>query len=492
MTKVDIAGLKIDALTKGELLEVLRQRIKSGQKTWLTTPYSEFLRTGLLDPEVMRILNSADLAVPDGIGLFWAARYLSIPLTAKSYWGKIIQAAWQIKYSLAAIIFYPRWIKSGLSASAKATADASQNKINKCEAEKISGSDLVWDLAKFAADNNLSIYLLGGFDDTAQLAASRLKEQGIKNCGRSLLYPNFQFDVLYSNKNPNDPTIVNDIKKAAPDILLVAYGPIKQERWINSNLPNLPVHPVKSGEAGSSETKFNGVKLVVGLGGTFDYLAGKRPNPPKFMRAMGLEWLWRLFTQPWRIKRIWNATFGLAISLWRYKVFMSLPMRKNVAIVILNSQNQILVCQRNPKNFHVDIISTKDNLKRINYWQFPQGGIDAGEDVIKAALREAAEEIGVKNLSLIKISEKINTYMWNNAARGFWHNRRHQNPGQNQQVAFFRFTGPESEIKTDDHEFISYKWVSIGELQNTIHPERINLVKIIGQDLKEMQEKAII
>jgi N-acetylglucosaminyldiphosphoundecaprenol N-acetyl-beta-D-mannosaminyltransferase len=438
MLKIDIAGLKVDAITKKLLLDGITSRIKSGQKTFVITPYSEFLYHGFQDPKLLEIFNQADFSVADGIGLFWAKRFLDIPLTAKSFWGKVFQAAWQIKYSLAAIIFYPRWIKSALP-------------------EKIVGADLIWDLAKLAADNNLSVYLLGGFGDTPQLAAEKI--QKTNSNGRQ---------ILFSGKNPGDPTVIDDINRAQPDLLFVAYGPIKQEKWIAENLPKL------------------NVKLAIGLGGSFDYIAGKKSAPPKFIRYCGLEWLWRLFTQPYRAKRIFHATFGLAWGLWHYKVFKSLPLRHNVAIVILNQKNEILVCQRDPKNFYVDIISNEETLKRQNYWQLPQGGIDSEEGLVEAAKREAKEETGIKNLQLVKISDRTNTYIWNNARRKFWHNRRHRNIGQVQNVCYFKFLGPDSEIKIDNDEFIGYQWVKINDLDKIAHPERANLIKIVQEDLKDL------
>ena len=444
MTKVDIAGLKIDAITKAELLKQLDERIKTGQKTWVTSPYSEFFHAGLSDSRILDMLNKSDIAVPDGIGLFWAKRFLDIPLTAKSYWGKILQALWQIKYSLWAIILKPKWINSALP-------------------EKIEGSNLIWDLAKLAEENNFSIYLLGGFGDTPKLVSDKLQVTShrlrIAGC---------------SNKNIDDATVIEDINKAAPDMLFVAYSPIAQEKWIQENLPKLRV------------------KMAIGLGGTFDYIAGVKVPPPKFVRKIGLEWLWRLLTQPKRYKRIFNATYGLSIRLWRYKVFMSYPMRKNAAAVILNQENKILCCQRNPKNFHVDIISTAKNLKRLNYWQFPQGGIDRGEDAKAAATREAFEEIGVKSIKFIWVSPRVNSYMWNNGARSLWYNRKHKNPGQNQHIVYFKFFGTKDEIRPDNHEFISYRWADAQELANVIHPERSGLVKIVLENLKEMREKAII
>src|SRR6266404_3187661 len=155
MNKVYIAGLKIDSITKQQFLNAVLERIKSNQKTFVITPYSEFLYHGFQDPALFEVFNKVDFAVADGICIFWAKKYLDLPLTAKSYWGKVLRGLWQMKYSLAGIIFNPEWIKNALP-------------------EKIVGADLVWDLAKLAADNDLSIYLLGGFGDTPEIAAKAL------------------------------------------------------------------------------------------------------------------------------------------------------------------------------------------------------------------------------------------------------------------------------------------------------------------------------
>src|SRR3989338_5459360 len=69
------------------------------------------------------------------------------------------------------------------------------------------------------------------------------------------------------------------------DILFVAFGHIKQEKWIGKNLKKIPV------------------KVAMGVGGAFDYLSGEVMRAPKFIRVLGLEWLFRLILQPWRIKR---------------------------------------------------------------------------------------------------------------------------------------------------------------------------------------------
>ena len=72
------------------------------------------------------------------------------------------------------------------------------------------------------------------------------------------------------------------------DVLFVALGMVKQERWIYNNREKL---------------KDSGVRLAMGVGGAFDYISGAVPRAPKFMRDAGLEWLFRLLVQPWRLKR---------------------------------------------------------------------------------------------------------------------------------------------------------------------------------------------
>jgi N-acetylglucosaminyldiphosphoundecaprenol N-acetyl-beta-D-mannosaminyltransferase len=75
------------------------------------------------------------------------------------------------------------------------------------------------------------------------------------------------------------------LKDKQVDILFVAFGSPKQEIWISENLEKLPV------------------KVVIGVGGAFDFISGKVRRAPLFMRKIGLEWLFRLIIQPWRIKR---------------------------------------------------------------------------------------------------------------------------------------------------------------------------------------------
>jgi N-acetylglucosaminyldiphosphoundecaprenol N-acetyl-beta-D-mannosaminyltransferase len=435
MAKVDIAGLQVDAITKQEFLAEIEKRLEAAQKTFVVTPYSEFLYAALRDKSMLDLLNKADIAIPDGVGILWAERFLSLPFTLKNYYLKILQALWQVVYSGTSALLYPKSIYRTFPA-------------------KLTGADIVWDLAALAAEKNYSLYLLGGFDDTPQIAAQRLQAKfpGLKIAGAS-------------NKSPSDASVITDIQIVQPDILLVCYGPIRQEQWIVEHYNDLPI------------------KLAIGLGGTFDYIAGKKWQPPRFIRASGLEWLYRLITQPTRVRRIARATVGLITALIRYKVFHSLGYRSNVVCVVFNDKKEILICQRNPEEKDLRSIGERNKLKYKNYWQFPQGGIDKGETVAQAAQRELQEETGIISANLIKISEQINRYEYTHARRPLLFNDAHRK-GQEQQIAYFQFQGLNSEIRPDNEEFIAFRWVPAAELKGAVHPERWSIARIVLDDLQ--------
>jgi len=443
MQKIDIAGLKIDALSKIELISQLEERIRNNQRTLIFTPYSEFLFHALRDRSVLELLNSADFCLPDGIGIFWAKRFVDIPLTQKKYWLKILEALWQAFYTLLAIAFNPGFIRGALP-------------------EKISGSDFVWDLARLAGNKNQSIFLFGGRGDTAKIAAEeiKLKVPSVKVAG-------------WSNKNFKDPSLINDIQNANPDFLFVALDPIKQEKWLKDNFSNLPC------------------KLAIGLGGTFDYIAKKRPNPPKIWRNAGFEWLWRLITQPRRFIRIKNATFGLIWALIKFKVFKSLPFRANAVSVVINNKNEIFVARFNPEKKVVKALGRQTSSFQ-DYWQLPQGGVKEGEEFTIGAKRELREETNIGSINILKISEKKYQYEWETGIRPLFVSKRYLFKGQQQRIVYFKFFGDDSEIKLDNDELLEWKWVPLDKLMETLHTDKQNLAKIVIADLKEMAEKGIL
>ncbi|MDB4940150.1 MAG: WecB/TagA/CpsF family glycosyl transferase, N-acetylglucosaminyldiphosphoundecaprenol [Candidatus Doudnabacteria bacterium] len=424
---IELLGIKVNTEPKKQIIEQLQARIRSGQKSFIVTPYSEFFYRGFFDFDFKKILNKADFSLPDGIAVQWIAYYLSIPLKAKSFYGKVFEAIWQAKYSLAQILFEPAKLRMIIK-------------------EKISGADFFWDLCRIADQDQLSVFLLGGFGDTSNMVAKEIKKA----------YPNIKIAGI-SNSDPNDKSLVEKINNADADILMVAFGPQKQERWIIENLERL------------------NVKIVIGLGGTFDYIAGRKIQPPKWIRAIGLEWLFRLITQPSRFKRIWQATFGLIRGTVRFKVYSSMPFRPNVVGVIINQQKQVFVAKR---------LSWEDAGKslREDHWQFPQGGIDLHEDPDKTIIREIGEEIHTKQVEILGRSEKTNTYFWNHTLRPLFFNRL-KFKGQEQIIYYLKYTGADDDIILDQQEFCDYKWVAVADLPKIVHRYREGLIKIVMAEI---------
>lgn len=154
--------------------------------------------------------------------------------------------------------------------------------------ERISGADLLVDVCRAAARMQKNVYLLGGGEGVAARAADALKKRipGLRVAGAMS-----GGKVMKDGPEPRiSAEALETVKAAAPDVLFVAFGHGTQEKWTVANLPRLP-----------------SVRLAMGVGGTFDFLAGEVRRAPAFFRKLGLEWLWRLILQPWRVKRIWNA-----------------------------------------------------------------------------------------------------------------------------------------------------------------------------------------
>lgn len=157
--------------------------------------------------------------------------------------------------------------------------------------ERVTGVDLCDRLAKQASEKGWRVYLLGAGPGVAQQAALNLQKQ----------YPKLK--VAGANGADPDPISANDIKNdiisAKPDILLVAYGSPTQELWIQEHRKQLD--PL----------------VTIGVGGSFDFIAGSAKRAPKLVQKIGLEWLWRLILQPWRIKRILVLPKFAILSLFK-------------------------------------------------------------------------------------------------------------------------------------------------------------------------------
>jgi N-acetylglucosaminyldiphosphoundecaprenol N-acetyl-beta-D-mannosaminyltransferase len=177
---------------------------------------------------------------------------------------------------------------SGLKIGARILGDRLNN--------KTTGADLSQKILELAEQKNYSILLLGGKPEVGERAKVLIKQK----------FPNLKIDYLNggdfdSHGNSTLPNLINLINSINPTIIFVCLGAPKQEYFMATNLNKL------------------NAKLMLGLGGTIDFLAGQVKRAPASFRKFGLEWLWRFFKEPWRWKRIINAVIIFPITCLIYK-----------------------------------------------------------------------------------------------------------------------------------------------------------------------------
>lgn len=143
--------------------------------------------------------------------------------------------------------------------------------------ERVTGSDGIYRLAAHCARRGYRPFLLGAAPGVAEAAAARLVE----------LNPGLQVAGTYagSPRVEEEGEIVARVRQAAPDLLFVAYGVPAEEKWIARNRDLL------------------GVPVMIGVGGSLDFVAGVARRAPVWMRKLGLEWFYRLLREPWRWRR---------------------------------------------------------------------------------------------------------------------------------------------------------------------------------------------
>lgn len=151
---------------------------------------------------------------------------------------------------------------------------------------RVTGSDGLPKLAEMATQHGWRLFFLGAAEGVAEIAAERLRSD----------YPNVNIVGTYAG-SPNDadaPAIIEMVNASQADILLVAYGAPRQDLWIDQHRAGLQV------------------KVAMGVGGSFDFIAGVVPRAPQWMRKTGVEWLFRLYKQPWR----WRRMLRLPLFMW--------------------------------------------------------------------------------------------------------------------------------------------------------------------------------
>ncbi len=144
--------------------------------------------------------------------------------------------------------------------------------------ERITGADTLVALARRCARAGYRLYLLGAAPGVAEQAAARLRE----------LAPGLEIAGTYAGSPAasEEDGIIERIQEARADVLCVAYGAPAQDLWIYRHLARLPA------------------AVAMGVGGAFDFLAGRQRRAPLVMQRIGLEWLYRLYREPWRWQRM--------------------------------------------------------------------------------------------------------------------------------------------------------------------------------------------
>ncbi len=217
-------GVRVDCVDMGSALERIEAMVDEGGHHLVATVNPEFVMLAQRDPEFARILDSAALCLPDGSGVVWAAR------------------------------------RKGCTMSGPVT-----------------GTDLIEPLAALCARRGWRMFLLGAGPGVAAELATKLEAD---HPGLSVGHHMGHADAWA------DDDALAVIREHHPQLILVAFGAPKQERWIE--------------RAG----RHVDAPVAVGVGGAFDYLTGRVSRAPEWMRRAGMEWTFRLVRQPWRARRM--------------------------------------------------------------------------------------------------------------------------------------------------------------------------------------------
>jgi N-acetylglucosaminyldiphosphoundecaprenol N-acetyl-beta-D-mannosaminyltransferase len=225
MEWIDVMGIPVSRVTEAEAVERLAEFIRSREPHLVVTADSFAVVTATEDEEFHRILHGADMVTPDSTGILWAARHLGRPLP-----------------------------------------------------ERVSGVDLAERLCELSARHGYSVFFYGAAPGVADAAAANL----------SARYPGLRIaGTAHGFLPPSEQeALLSRIEAAQPEILLVAMGIPRQEKWIAQHMERLRV------------------PVAIGVGGSFDVFAGNVSRAPGWMQRHGMEWAYRLFKNPRKIAKV--------------------------------------------------------------------------------------------------------------------------------------------------------------------------------------------
>lgn len=236
---IKILGVPVHPMTMQEAVTALEERMQADMQTFVVTANAEIIMMCQEDAGYNQIIShEAELVLPDGAGAVWAGRHLGYKVP-----------------------------------------------------ERVAGFDLYNQLLALSAKKGYKAYFFGGSPGVAEAAKAKSEE----------LYPGVQIVGCHNGyfTDADVPAIIDAINKSGAEMLFVALGAPKQEKWILEHRNELKP------------------RILMGIGGSFDVLAGKMERAPKWMQDASLEWAFRLYKQPSRFMRM------MALPKFALKVIFS-------------------------------------------------------------------------------------------------------------------------------------------------------------------------
>lgn len=268
---VTILGVRLNSTSYAKVLASVREKVALGKKFYVVTPNPEGILRAQDDLEFKKILNRANFSLPDGVGLAQAKRFLEMKRQKNPFLKINLYLLQGLMVGLSTFI-NPKWLFKDF--------------------QIIKGRKLFLELIKLANKKVWRVFLLGGEKGEAEKTAEILK-RNYQRLTIEAFNNGPQLDTSGKPVTQRDIDIEIDIVKRInqfkPTLLFLCFTPPKQEKWLMRNYQKLD---------------FKGAFL---LGGTFRYIVGYSKLPPKIFENLGLEWVWRVITEPYRIGRIFNA-----------------------------------------------------------------------------------------------------------------------------------------------------------------------------------------
>ena len=259
-----IAGLPFDAYSLGEVIHCLDVAIDQGRRCFLSTPNTNFVVMAKADADFRRSVLISDLSIPDGIPIVWLAYLIGAPLR-----------------------------------------------------HRVAGSSLIETLNR-RRYQPIRIYLFGGPPDVGRKASFRLNRQA-----GGLCCVGFNEAGMGSVEELSAEKTIASINQTNPDILLVALGAKKGQRWIEHNLYTCTA------------------PVISHLGATINFMANTLKRAPAQWQHYGFEWLWRIIQEPFLWRRYAHDGFillGMVVKvlfLRPYTKLLQLPFNRRASLILV-------------------------------------------------------------------------------------------------------------------------------------------------------------